>query len=92
MRAAQPGAHDHRPLFRPRRRQNATPMTAASAAARPYQVTAYCRWLLGKSISVTPPMREAAGIWRRIGVDEDRDDLGRGASPALAAIASRSFQ
>ena len=77
MRAAQPGAHDHRPLFRLRRRHNATPMTPASAAARPYQVTAYCRWLLGRSISVTPPTGKPPGLGVGVGVDEDRHDLGR---------------
>jgi hypothetical protein len=43
------------------RRHRNTPETAASASASPYHVTAYCRWLLGRSILVTPPMGSFAG-------------------------------
>ena len=46
----------------PRPRHSTTPTTPASAAASPYQVSAYWRWLLGRSMMVTPPIGRPPGL------------------------------
>ena len=55
----------------------------SGSAASPYQVTAYCRWLLASVIRVLPSYRQAAGIGgRRQPRPRSAPDPGR----ALAAI------
>src|SRR5882724_1330148 len=66
--------------------------TPARAAARPYQVMAYCRWLFGRSMIVTPPTGRPPEFGVLSASMKNGTNLAPVGRPALAAITSRSFQ